>query len=99
MYGNVYDLTVRLTNRDPAAARRVRLQFASLVQGNLSRYWDGAALLDERVVDVRHTTDDRTTDLADVRLAPGEARAVRLRAMVPGLTSIPQALLFESLPP
>ena len=99
MYGNVYDLTVRLTNRDPAAARRVRLQFASLAQGNLSRYWDGAALLDERVVDVRHTPDDRTTDLADVRLAPGEARAVRLRAMVPGLTSIPQALLFESLPP
>jgi hypothetical protein len=98
MYGVVYDLTVRLVNRDPAARRTVRAGFGSIVNADLSRYWDGVGRLDGVPLDLRHTPDARTTPLAEFALAPGETRSVHLEAMVPGLTSIPQALLLETLP-
>lgn len=96
-YGNVYDLTVQLAHdgRD-ANTRRVRVVFSSYVSGAISRYWDGTATVDGRSVVLRHTPAGRSTVLADVSLARGERRSVRFRAMVPGLTSIPQALFLES---
>ena len=36
-----------------------------------------------------------TTTLLDATLSPGELRRLRFRAMVPGLTSIPQAFTVE----
>jgi hypothetical protein len=98
MYGVVYDLTVRLVNRDPARPRTVRAGFGSIVNADLSRYWDGVGRRDAVPLDLRHTPDARTTPLGEFALAPGETRSVHLEAMVPGLTSIPQALLFESVP-
>jgi hypothetical protein len=98
MYGVVYDLTVRLVNRDPAARRTVRAGFGSIVNADLSRYWDGMGRLDARPLVLRHTPAARTTPLGEFSLEPGEVRSVHLEAMVPGLTSIPQALLFESVP-
>jgi hypothetical protein len=96
-YGNVYDLTVQLAHdgRD-ANPRRVRLVFSSYVSGAISRYWDGTGTIDGRSVVLRHTPAGRSTVLTEVSLARGERRSVRFRAMVPGLTSIPQALFLES---
>jgi hypothetical protein len=37
-----------------------------------------------------------STLLSTVDLAPREQKTVRFKAMVPGLTSIPQALVIES---
>lgn len=97
MYGNVYDLTVKL-HHDGAdgSQRNTRVSFASLVNAAISRYWDGVALVDGAPVVIRHVPGDRRTVLADVALEPGETKEVHFRAMVPGLTSIPQALYLES---
>lgn len=98
MYGNVYDLTVALRHDgDGAAARRVRVSFASYAQGAASRYWDGVGTVDGGDVVLRHTPTSRVTTLAEVTLPAGGARSLRFRAMVPGLAAIPQALWIESL--
>ncbi len=98
MYGNVYDITIALTHdnadRDP---RRVRVLFASLATAAISRYWDGLGLVDSNPTILRHTPDAKVTLLAETDLSPGSpARVLRFRAMVPGLTSIPQAIYLES---
>jgi hypothetical protein len=97
MYGNVYDLTVQL-HHDGAdgSSRKTRVSFASLVNAAISRYWDGVGLVDGVPVVIRHVPGDRRTLLADVVVHPGETKEVHFRAMVPGLTSIPQALYLES---
>lgn len=96
MYGMTYDLVLRLRNRGETP-RRVRVAFASLVRADLSRYWDGMAMLDGAPIVVRHTPEAPTTPLVEWALAPGEVRPLHFTAMVPGLTSIPQALLLESV--
>jgi hypothetical protein len=98
MYGNVYDLTVRLHHDgSDTNPRNVSLVFASL-SGDLalSRYWDGVGKVDGEPVVLRHTPASRSNVLAEVSLAPGESREVHFEAMVPGLTSIPQALYLVS---
>lgn len=97
MYGNVYDLDVTL--RCPArggASCRVRLVFLSHLTAMISRYWDGVALVDGARTVIRHTPASPSTTLGEYTLASGASRAVRFRAMVPGLTSIPQALYAET---
>ncbi len=97
MYGNVYDVAIGLRNTlSGAVARRVRVSFHSLANGTASRWWDGAALVDGRPLDVRHVPGNETTSLFDGVVAPGETRRWRFRAMVPGLAAIPQALSVES---
>ncbi|MCK6574240.1 DUF3370 family protein [Myxococcota bacterium] len=96
MYGMTYDLVLRLRNRGETP-RRVRVAFASLVRADLSRYWDGMAMLDGAPIVVRHTPEAPTTPLVEWALAPGEVRPLHFTVMVPGLTSIPQALLLESV--
>jgi hypothetical protein len=97
MYGNIYELDVGLRNTMAGAtARRVRVGFHSLSTGSASRFWDGAALLDGALIDVRHVPGDVSTTLFDGMIMPGEIRRVHLRAMVPGLAAIPQALTIES---
>ncbi len=97
MYGNVYDLTVVL-HHDGADdnVRHVQVSFASLVNAAISRYWDGLATVDGVSKVIRHVPGDRRTVLADLDVAPGQTPTVKFRAMVPGLTSIPQALYLES---
>jgi hypothetical protein len=96
MYGNVYDLDVGLVaSAHAVGTTRVRVAFHSLATANLSRLWDGAALVDGLVRDVRHIPGAETTTLLDATLSPGELRRLRFRAMVPGLTSIPQAFTVE----
>ena len=96
MYGMTYALEVTLLNRS-AGERRVRMAFASLVQAELSRYWDGVGVVDGVPQVLRHTPANRQTPLGEVVLAPGASEILAFEAMVPGLTSIPQALLFESV--
>jgi hypothetical protein len=95
MYGNVYDVDVGLLNRG-TAARRVRVAFHSLSKGSVSRWWDGASLVDGALTNVLHVPGSETTTLFDGEVLPGQRR-VRFRAMVPGLASIPQALSIETL--
>lgn len=99
MYGNVYDLVVQLSHEgSDTGTRRVRLTFSSLSTAAISRYWDGLALVNGAPVHIRHTPANPSTTLAELELAPGDTRLVRFQAMVPGLTSISQALSVESLP-
>jgi hypothetical protein len=97
MYGNTYDLEVVLTA--DASGRRARVWFTSLATADISRYWDGVGLVDGTALDIRHVPANPSTLLADVVLAPGERRTLRFAAMVPGLASIPQALVIESVSP
>lgn len=94
MYGNVYDLDVGLRG-PPGASQRVRVAFHSLATGTASRWWDGAALAADALVHIRHVPGSESTTLFEGTVAPGELRRVRLRAMVPGLAAIPQALTVE----
>lgn len=97
MYGNVYDLALRLRHGGPdQAPRAVRVVFWSLSTGALSRYYDGLALVDGRPLPIQHVPAAPSTVLVELSLGPGETRDVRLQAMVPGLTSISQALTVES---
>jgi hypothetical protein len=97
MYGNVYDFTVRLAHDgDGAATRHVRLSFASYVSATLSRYWDGAALLDGATIALQNTGNRRVQVLREVSVDPGATVTITLRAMVPGLVTIPQAVFLES---
>jgi len=96
MYGNVYDIDLGLLASPQASGpRRVRVSFHSLATGSASRWWDGAALVDGALRDVRHVPGAETTTLLDTMLLPSEVRRLRFRAMVPGLASIPQALSVE----
>jgi hypothetical protein len=98
MYGNVYDLTIALSHDGAGSApRRVRVLFASLATASVSRYWDGYGLVDGQLTELRHVPGSAATVLADGELTPeSPTYVVRFRAMVPGLTSIPQALWLES---
>lgn len=97
MYGNVYDLTVTLVHDgDGSATRHVRLSFASYVSAMLSRYWDGAALLDGVTIALQNTGTRRVQVLREVSVDPGAPVTITLRAMVPGLVTIPQAVFLES---
>ena len=75
--------------------RRARVWFSSLSTGQASRYWDGLGLVNGEPVVLRHVPGDASTLLAEEELRVGEVREVRLRAMVPGLASIPQAISVE----
>jgi hypothetical protein len=100
MYGNFYDLTLQLHHdgRD-GRPRRVRVWFTSLVTSALSRYWDGVALVDGVALDLRHTPAAPGTLLGERTLAAGASATLHFRAMVPGLASIPQSLIVESVDP
>ncbi len=97
MYGNVYDLDVALRCAATGAGScRVRLVFLTHLTAMISRYWDGVALVDGARTVIRHTPASPSTTLGEYTLAAGATRSVRFRAMVPGLTSIPQALYAET---
>jgi hypothetical protein len=98
MYGNVYDVVVRAHHDgSDGAERRVSVVFASLSGDlSLSRFWDGVGLVDGQPVVLQHTPANRKSLVAELTLAPGEVQEVRFQAMVPGLTSIPQALYLVS---
>jgi hypothetical protein len=97
MYGNIYDLVIRLTHDGLSdTPRRARVSFTSLTSAPLSRYWDGLGRVDGSPVLIQHTPASPTTVFANVELAPGETRDIHFEAMVPGLTSISQALVVET---
>ena len=98
MYGNVYDLEIVLRHDGGAGKRRVRVWFTSLATANISRYWDGVGLVNDAPVDVQHVPTSPSTLLSTIDLLRGEVRTIHFKAMVPGLASIPQALVVETLP-
>jgi hypothetical protein len=97
MHGVVYDLAVRLVH-DGAddAPRHVRLALGSVLDPALSRDWDGLAIVDGTPVPVTITPKSRLAPLAELTVARGESRTVRLRAMVPGMATYPAGLFLES---
>jgi hypothetical protein len=98
MYGNVYDVTIRLWHDgSDCAQRKVRVSFASLSTAAPSRYWDGVCLFDGVAQTLRNTPAERVDILGEMTLPAAGSRVVSFKAMVPGLTSIPQALYLESL--
>ncbi|MBM4283329.1 MAG: DUF3370 family protein [Deltaproteobacteria bacterium] len=101
MYGNFYDLTVNLRHDGRSSTpRRVRVWFTSLsTDAALSRLWDGKGLVDNIPIDVRHLPMSPSTLIGERTLSVGASSTLRFRAMVPGLTSIPQALVVETLDP
>jgi hypothetical protein len=71
--------------------------FGSLTTVTLSRYWDGYGLVDGQLTVLRHVPGSPVSTLAEVELTRASpTRVVRFQAMVPGLTSIPQAIWLES---
>jgi Protein of unknown function (DUF3370) len=97
MYGNIYDITLKFAHDGKSAAvQRAHVYQASLGAGTPSRFWDGIGLLDGTPFTLRQTPADRVQLLFDVEVAPGVTTTRRFSAMVPGLASIPQALLLES---
>jgi hypothetical protein len=97
LYGDVYDLRLRLSHDGAdARPRRVRISLATAATHFGSRAWDGLWLVDGREVQAQLTAARPAAVLADVALAPGETRALSLRAMVLGLASTPEALVLES---
>ena len=98
MYGNVYDLQIVLRHDGGAGQRRVRLWFTSLATADISRYWDGVGLVNDVAVDLQHVPSSPSTLLSTIDLLHGEVRTIHFKAMVPGLASIPQALVVETLP-
>ena len=100
MYGNFYDLTLSLRHDGATSTpRRVRVWFTSLVDAPISRFWDGKALVDQVPVDIRQVPAAPSTLLGERTLAVGATSTLHFRAMVPGLSSIPQSLVIESLDP
>jgi hypothetical protein len=100
MYGNFYDVTLLLRHDGSTPApRRVRVWFTSLVEAAISRYWDGKATVDGVAIDIRHVPSSPSTLLGERTLATGDVLTMHFRAMVPGLASIPQALVMETLEP
>ncbi len=97
MYGNVYDVRMELVHPGgDTRARNVRVWFASLSQTDVSRYWDGAGRVNNQPIAVRHVPGDVATLLWEGIVSPNERTSVHFEAMVPGLTSIPQALYIET---
>jgi hypothetical protein len=98
LYGDVYDLRLRLSHDGAdARPRRVRVSLATAATRFGSRAWDGLWLVGGREVQAQLTAATRqAAALAELALAPGETRLLSLRAMVPGLASIPEALVLES---
>ncbi len=99
MYGNIYDLRIVLSHDgDGQARRRARVWLTSLATANISRYWDGVATVNDSPIDIRHVPGAPSTLLSTVDLEPGVSEVLHFKAMVPGLTSLPQALVIESIP-
>lgn len=101
LYGDVFDLQLRLAHDGAdASTRNVRISLATFARDFGSRAWDGLWVVDGRGVQAQLTATNGSpgccTTLAEFGLRPGEARTVKLRAMVPGLSSIPEALIIES---
>lgn len=99
MYGNVYRFVIRLRHGEtPAEEKRVRISFASLSLSSApSRLWDGVGRFNGLAQPVLNTPSRRVDVLGEVVLAPEGERTVMFEAMVPGLTSIPQAIYLESI--
>jgi hypothetical protein len=91
MYGNIYDISMHLYQSNNRR-KRVRLYFGSLSTGMISRYWDGLGLIDQQEIVLRHTPNQKRTLVKEIIMNPGEQARLNFQAMVPGLTSIYQAI-------
>mmetsp|Transcript_83195 Transcript_83195/g.222352 ORF Transcript_83195/g.222352 Transcript_83195/m.222352 type:complete len:231 (+) Transcript_83195:428-1120(+) len=91
MYGNIYDITMLLRNT-AANTRTVTVTFSSLSSAQISRLWDGVGLVDGELLPIQHVPGQAVTVLKTLVLGPSQSRTVHFKTVVPGLTSLPQAL-------
>jgi hypothetical protein len=112
MYGVVYDLTLNVANTESCGtgggARQVAVRLGSFGCA-ATRCYDGwAALISGSEQDgtkreaVYHhivtTPESRVYELGRFAIAPCYKKVLRLVMMIPGLSSIPQALFFTTVP-
>jgi hypothetical protein len=109
MYGTLYDLTVNIANTETCSARgparHVAVRLGSFGCGT-TRCYDGWAAMIARQGDsdqaVYHhvvtTAESRVHELGRFRIDPCYKKVVRIMMMMPGLSSIPQSLFFETVP-
>lgn len=98
-YGHAYDLTLLLTNPS-AALRKVRLSFATNLVSTVNRpsfAFHAPIQVNDAIQDVYVRPTDPLQVLGTYAIAAGAGQSVRLRYFVPGLISIGQQLIVESI--
>jgi hypothetical protein len=96
-YGHKYDVTLKLHNRS-AIARRVRLSFASSAANpSLTQSYNGSVLVNGVPKNI-FTKPMEPVDVLDTETISSSASFdVRIQFFVPGLISMPQQLILESI--
>lgn len=96
-YGHKYDVTLKLNNLSNRM-RQVRLSFASSANNpNLSRTYSGPILVNDTLIDIFTTPTDPVNVIDTVAIPPNDSFSVRITFFVPGLITIPQQLILESM--
>jgi hypothetical protein len=96
-FGHKYDVTLRLNNQS-STARRVRLSFGSSANNpSLSRTYSGSVLVNGTQINIFTTPTDPKDELKTVPINPNSFLDLRLAFFVPGLITIPQQLILESI--
>jgi hypothetical protein len=96
-YGHKYDVTLRLNNQS-STARRVRLSFGSSANNpSLSRTYSGPVLVNGTQINIFTTPTDSKDELKIVTIDPNCSVDIQLVLFVPGLITIPQQLILETV--
>jgi hypothetical protein len=96
-YGHKYDVTLRLNNQS-STVRRVRLSFGSSANNpNLSRTYSGPVLVNGTQINIFTTPTDPKNELKIVTINPNCSVDIQLVFFVPGLITIPQQLILETV--
>lgn len=96
-FGHKYDITLRLNNKS-GTARRVRLSFGSSASSpSLSRTYSGPVLVNGTQINIFTTPTDPKDELKTVTISPNSSVDIQLAFFVPGLITIPQQLILESI--
>jgi hypothetical protein len=97
-HGVVYTAVLTLYHDgDGTAPRRVRVSLASFGSGaSLTRLWDGSMLIDGVATHVVNTPTARRAVLREPTVPKTAPQQLRRDVFVPGLLSVPQALIAES---
>ena len=98
MFGRVYDLTFNLAHDGSDSSERTAGVWVAgySPNPNATRWWDGLALVNNEKLQLLVKPDQPVVEMARVVIPPGGTKTVSLKAMVPGLTSMPEAIFVVS---
>ena len=96
-YGHKYDLTITLTNSSNSP-RNVRLSFASNdTSASVGSLYNGPIRLNNRIIDVLNTPSEPSQTLQTFTVNPSTTINISLEFYIPGLITIGQQLILESM--